>query len=380
MAISTVPFIDLLRTEEGFIESVQNRVAQALREGHFTSGPEVQSCHKALLAASEARSLALCANGTDAIQLALRAHNIGAGDKVLLPDMTFWATFEAIVNVGASPIPVDVDWNSLHLSLFQVQKAIEKFSPKALILVHLYGWAAPDTEEIRAYCADRGVILIEDSAQAFGTRLNGKSLIAEAPCATTSFYPAKVLGASGDAGAVFAKDPAVSELAARLANHGRLDHYEHAWVGWNSRIGVYEAIYIEESLKHIESRLRSRREAVEFYTRELQGLPLQVMRASQAPGKVVLENGYLAVARVDEKLRPKLIEFLKQKKIAYGTVYPGAISRQKGAHGFMKDSMTDGTADRISKSILNLPCFAYMKTEELGYVVDQVREFFKKNV
>jgi len=333
-----------------------------------------------MLAVSESQSLALCANGTDAIQLALRAYGLGSGDKVLIPDMTFWATFEAVVNVAATPIPIDVNWNTLHLCAKEVEKAIDKFSPQALILVHLYGWASPDTEEIRTLCRERNIHLIEDSAQAFGTRFNDKSLIGEAPCATTSFYPAKVLGASGDAGAVFAKDAKITELIGKLANHGRMDHYEHGWVGWNSRIGVYESIFLEESLKHIKQRLESRRKNIEHYTRELKGLPLEVLRASNSSGKKVLENGYLSVCRVDEALRPKFIEFLKEKKIGFGTVYPGAMSRQRGAQDYMKESMTDGTADRISKTIINLPCFTYMTTGELDYVVENVRNFFKKNV
>lgn len=380
MSPQSVPFIDLLRREDGFLEQVQTRVSQALKEAHYAFGPEVQSCHKALLQASKSQSLALCANGTDAIQLALRAYEIGAGDKVLIPDMTFWATFEAVVNVGAQPLPIDVNWNTLHLDQNTIEMAIKKFSPKALILVHLYGWAAPETESIRKLCFEKGIILIEDSAQAFGTLLNGRSLIGEAACATTSFYPAKVLGASGDAGAVFAKDPAISELISKLANHGRMDHYEHGWVGWNSRIGVYESIFLEESVKYIETRLKSRREVLDYYSRELKGLPLEVMRPTQLAGQQILENGYLSVCRIDETLRPRFIEFLKEKKIGYGTVYPGAMSRQRGTKGFMKESMTDGTADRISKTMINLPCFAYMTSEELNYVVDSVREFFKKHV
>jgi dTDP-4-amino-4,6-dideoxygalactose transaminase len=376
MTVSRVPFIDLLRFEPGFLETVSTRVTAALKEGHFVSGPEVESCRKALLENSRSANIALCANGTDAIQLALRAAGVKSGDRVLIPNMTFWASFEAVVNVGAEPIPIDVEWDTFHLSLARIEEAVAKFSPQALLMVHLYGWAAPETEAIRDYCAARKLLLVEDSAQAYGTTLNGKSVIGEAPVATTSFYPAKVLGASGDAGAVFSKDPKISELAARLANHGRLDHYEHGWVGWNSRVGVYESIFLEESVKHIDARLASRRKVTETYRRELAGLPLEFL----SPPKGVVENGYLSVARIDAGLRPQLIDFLKSKNIGYGTVYPGAMSRQPGAKEWMKHSLDTGTADRIARSVLNLPCFASMTDHETGYVIDNVKTFFKTRV
>jgi len=376
MTISRVPFIDLLRFENGFIETVTARVSEALKTGHFVNGPEVPSARQAILEASQSANITLCANGTDAIQLALRAAGVQKGERVILPDMTFWASFEAVVNVGAEPIPVDVEWDTLHLSLAKIEEAVEKFQPRAVLLVHLYGWAAPDTIEIRKFCEARKILLIEDSAQAWGTTLNGKSLIGEAPIATTSFYPAKVLGASGDAGAVFSKDAKVCEVASRLADHGRLDHYSHGWVGWNSRVGVYESIFLEESLKHIEARLASRRRVTQVYRSELQGLPLEFL----SPQQGVVENGYLSVARINESLRPKLIEFLKSKSIGFGTVYPGAMSRQPGAKGWMQHNLDSGNADRIAKSVLNLPCFASMRDDEISYVVDNVKAYFKTHL
>lgn len=373
MSVSRVPYIDLLRFEPNFLETVTTRVTEALKTGHFVSGPEVDSCKAKLLKSSQASHLALCANGTDAIQLALRAAGVKSGDKVIIPNMTFWASFEAVVNVGAEPIPVDVEWDTFHLGLAKIHEATEKFKPQALLIVHLYGWAAPDTIAIRDFCKAQNMLLIEDSAQAFGTTLNGKSLIGEAPIATTSFYPAKVLGASGDAGAVFAKESAVTELCERLANHGRLSHYEHGWVGWNSRVGVYESIFLEECLKHIDARLESRRKICALYREELKGLPLELL----APAIGVVENGYLSVARIDAALRPQLIDFLKSKNIGHGIVYPGAMSRQPGSKEWMQQSLDTGTADKIAKSVLNLPCFAYMTESEIGYVIDSVKNYCK---
>jgi UDP-2-acetamido-2-deoxy-ribo-hexuluronate aminotransferase len=372
--MSKVPFIDLLRLEPGFSEEVETKVVKALREGHFVMGPEVSEFEGLLKTYTGAQSIAPCANGTDALQLALRAAGVRAGDKVLLPDMTFWASFEAIVNVGAKPVPVDVELETLHLSLASIEDAIERFKPRALMIVHLYGWAMPDTKRVRELCLKKGILLIEDAAQAIGTRLDGASLIGGAPVATTSFYPAKVLGASGDAGAVFSLDPAIAALALKMANHGRLSHYEHGWIGWNSRVGVYESIYLSAGLKHLDARIASRRRVLNAYRSELRGIPLRLL----GPVAGVEENGYLSVGVAETpELREKLRAHLTAEGIGSGVVYPGAMTRQPGARGFFAESIDHGHADLVARTVLNLPCFAYMSDAEISRVIDCVRGFFR---
>lgn len=366
----SVPFIDLKRFEPGFVEGFLKDVEQIVRNTQFVTGPQVVAFEKEIAEALEARHAVGCANGTDAIQIALRAAGVGRGDKVLLPDMTFWATFEAVVNVCATPVTVDVDFETLHLSHELFLEGLEKFKPKAALLVHLYGWAAPDTEKIRQTARERGVILIEDCAQALGTRLNGQSVVGSATIATTSFYPAKVLGASGDAGAVFAQDEQLAKRAARLVNHGRKSHYEHDLVGWNSRLGVYEAAFMRASLPHLKARIDSRVRACDIYRRELEGLPLRM----KSPMKGVTENGYTSTGIIDEKLRPKLIDALKAEGIGYGTIYPGAMSAQEGAAGWSGGTISRGVAQRIALSVLNLPCFAYISDSEVSRVVDVVKK------
>lgn len=371
MAITSVPFIDISRFETGFIEELLPRVEELIRKTQFVGGPHVTELESELSRATGAAHSIGCANGTDAIQIALRAAGVKAHDKVMLPDMTFWATFEAVVNVGATPITLDVERDTLHLSVAAVSEGIEKFRPRALILVHLYGWAAPDTLAIRELCRREKIILIEDCAQAFGTSLEGTSLIAGADFATTSFYPAKVLGASGDAGAVFCRDAEAAALCRQLINHGRSDHYAHASVGWNSRMGVYEALFLKASLARLPARIASRKNALSYYQQQLQGLPLKPMRAAAG----IEENGYAAVSMIDISKRDALQKFLKSKGIGTGVIYPGAMSRQKGAEGFIGSKIDHGNAAFIAQSMLNLPCFAYIRNDELDYVVNSVKEF-----
>ena len=366
-----VPFIDILRFEKNFLETVTEKTAALLKNGHFVGGPIVGEFEGSLKSYTKTEFALGCANGTDAIQLALRAAGVNKDDKVLIPDMTFWATFESVVNVGAVPYTVDVSRDTLHLTLAAVKEAIEKFNPKALILVHLYGWACPETIEIRKLCNDKKVLLIEDCAQAVGVKINDQSLLSGAFVATTSFYPAKVLGASGDAGGVFTTSAQVAQVTQKLLNHGRTSHYEHGLIGWNSRLGAYEANFLNESLKHIDARLESRREVVKQYRSKIKNPALKFI----GPSANVQENGYLSVALMTPESRPAFIEYLKKHDIGYGTVYPGAMSEQPGATAHLGGKISHGNSDFIAKSVINLPCFAYMTQAEIDFVITTVNEY-----
>ena len=372
MSVTSVPFITLNRFENGFKEEFMKDVKELIDNTQFIGGLQVEKLQNTLSEKTGARHVIGCANGTDAIQVALRAVDVDRDDVVILPDMTFWATFEAVVNVGARPVTVDVNRETCHWDLNTFKEAVEKFKPRAAIMVHLYGHASAETTAIRDFARSQNVILIEDGAQCFGVNVDGKSILGSAEIATTSFYPAKVLGASGDAGAVFTNNEEYFNRAKVLVNHGRTTHYTHGLVGWNSRIGSYESLFLNHSLEHIDARLESRKKAVIYYHENLQGLPLKTILA---PSNVE-ENGYCAVAMIEPSLRGALIEALKDKGVGFGTIYPGAMSLQEGAPKYLHGKIDHGNADYISKAVLNLPCFAYITEEELRYVVSVVRQHF----
>jgi UDP-2-acetamido-2-deoxy-ribo-hexuluronate aminotransferase len=371
--ITSVPFITLNRFENGFRDNFLGGVSSLFDKTQFVGGPVVAEMEAELAKVTKSKHAIGCANGTDAIQIALRAVGVEKNDRVLVPDMTFWATFEAVVNVGANPVTVDVHRETCHWDIETFKKAVHEFKPKAAVMVHLYGWASPDTLEIRKFAKENKVLLIEDGAQCFGTEINGESILGSALVSTTSFYPAKVLGASGDAGAVFTNDDEIAKKTRILINHGRTDHYSHGMIGWNSRIGAYESLFLKLSLEHIEARLESRRNAVKYYAEALKGLPFKPVTAAAH----VKENGYCAVGMVDPALRPALIETLKKANIGYGTIYPGAMSLQSGAADYLEGKIDNGNAHYISQAVLNLPCFAYITKEELEYVCQTVRNHFK---
>lgn len=193
-----VPFIDLKRVEPGFHDALMEKLHSITLGAQFIGGQEVYDLEQRLQSELGVAHVVSCANGTDALQLALRAVGVGANDVVLVPNVTFWATFEAVVNVGAKPITIDADLSDGGVCFDAFEQAILEARPKAALLAHLYGWGSARLLDLRALCRKHGVVLIEDGAQAFGVRYQGRSIYESAQISTVSFYPAKVLGAAGD--------------------------------------------------------------------------------------------------------------------------------------------------------------------------------------
>lgn len=366
---AAVPFIDLKRFEPGFHEALMGKLHSMTLNAQFIGGGEVSTLEARLQAANGVKHAVTCANGTDALQLALRAVGVGANDLVLVPNVTFWATFEAVVNVGGKPVTVDADINDGGVDFDAFVDAIKQLKPKAALIAHLYGWGTARLQDLRQLCRDHGVVLIEDGAQSYGATFNGESIYQGAQISTTSFYPAKVLGAAGDGGAVFIND---DELAARvrmLGNHGRTAHYGYGDVGWNSRLDSMQAAFLNLALDQIDSRIESRRNAVAFYHRELPKVGLTLMSAPQG----YQENGYCNVCLVtDPELKQRLESTLKAEGIGFGNIYPSVMSSQPGAAAYLGGHFGGAVGEQLCASVLNLPLFPYMTDAELQRVVEVV--------
>lgn len=362
----SVSFIDLKRFEDGFLAAWSEKVASMSAKAQFIGGSEVERLEARLKEAVEVSCAVTCANGTDALQLALRAVGVGKGDSVLVPNLTFWATFEAVINVGAAPVTVDIDMFDGGVDESAFRDAVGRFKPKAALIAHLYGWGTARLQNLRDFCRDNGVTLIEDGAQSFGTRFNGASIYRGAAISTTSFYPAKVLGAAGDGGAVFTDDEVVAKRVRDLANHGRATHYGHGAVGWNSRLDALQAAYLNLCLDHLPDRLESRRKAAAAY-----GGVLSKLDAINhlTPPAVYVQNGYCNVCLVpDPKLKSALEAAFKANEIGFGNIYPGAMSDQPGAAAHLLGHVGSDNARRFCKSVFNLPLFPYMRDSELADV------------
>lgn len=335
----------------------------------FIGGSEVADLEHRLQSHLDVAHAVTCANGTDALQLALRAVGVGEGDVVLVPNLTFWATFEAVVNVGARPATVDADPRDGGVSLEAFEHAIRETKPKAALVAHLYGWGSARLSDLRALCQGQGVILIEDSAQAFGAEYNGESIFKGAHISTTSFYPAKVLGAAGDGGAVFCNDQALADKIRQLGNHGRTAHYGYGEVGWNSRLDSLQAAFLNLSLDYIEARIASRLDAVRYYREHLPSTGIQLMNAPSNYS----ENGYCNVCLVpDLEQKARVEASLKAEGIGFGNIYPSVMSSQPAAAPYLAGHFGGQAAEQLCASVLNLPLFPYMTETELRHVVDVV--------
>lgn len=364
-----VPFIDIKRFEDGFLDKWFDKVKELSKNASFIGGAEVTNFEKRLQEYTSAKFTVSCANGTDALQLALRACGVGKGDKVLLPNSTFWATFESVVNVGADPCTVDINKDDLQMDFSEFTKAVEASRPKAAILVHLYGWSSKVLSSFRDFCKDKGIALIEDGAQCFGVKYNNEPIYQNAYIATTSFYPAKVLGAAGDGGAVFTNDEEIAKKVRTLANHGRTTHYEHGMIGWNSRMDSLQAAYVNLSMDYFPARLESRINFAKRYQKDLKALGFNAI----CPPDNVQENGYCNVILLSNEKRTALEQKLKEKGIGFGNIYPGAMSDQPGAKGFLVNAYGGRNSAELSKTVLNLPLFPYMKEEEYQEVLAVVK-------
>jgi dTDP-4-amino-4,6-dideoxygalactose transaminase len=370
-----VPFIDLKRFEPGFQDALNAKFGAMTAAAQFIGGEEVTRLETSLRDLLRVGFAVSCANGTDALQLALRALGVGRGDTVLVPNVTFWATFEAVVNVGADPATLDADLTDGGVSLEALDKAIDLLKPKAAIIAHLYGWGTAHLAEIRALCKARGVLLLEDGAQCFGAAYKGAPIYEGALISTASFYPAKVLGAAGDGGAVFTDDPDLADKVRRLSNHGRTTHYGYGLLGWNSRLDSLQAAFLNLSIGHLEQRIASRRASAAFYQAHLPALGIETMR----PPDDYDENGYCNVCLVrDASLKAELETRLKAEGIGFGNIYPGVMSRQPGAEGVSRGHFGGGEGEVLCASVLNLPLFPYMKPEELERVLEVVRSVTSK--
>lgn len=372
----SVPFIDLKRFEEGLLQCWAEKVEQISSSASFIGGLEVEELEETLTGLTETKFAVSCANGTDAIQLALRALNIGRNDLVLVPNMTFWATFEAIVNVNAIPVTVDSELIDGGIDLSAFIEAAEKYKPTAAVIAHLYGWGSTNLQKIRDYCTLNNIFLIEDGAQCFGTQYNNESIYKGALISTTSFYPAKVLGAAGDGGAVFTCDELLAKKVRQLSNHGRTSHYGHGLVGWNSRLDSLQAAYLNLAVEFLPKRINSRVKAINFYKKNLLDMGIKHINAPTA----YIENGYCHAGLIENiDLKNKIELSLKANNIGFGNIYPGPMSDQECSKYYMHAHVGGNKAQKICSSVINLPVFPYITNTELKTVVDVINYACKEN-
>jgi dTDP-4-amino-4,6-dideoxygalactose transaminase len=361
--MTSIPLVDLTAAHEEIAEEVEAGFKRVIAQTSFVGGAEVAAFEEEYAAFSGVPHCVGVANGTDALELALRAVGVGAGGQVILPANTFIATAEAVARVGARPVLVDCDPDT-YLMDTDVALAAVTHSTAAVLPVHLYGQLAP-VERLHAGLAGSGVQIVEDAAQCQGaTRLGIGAGVGG--IAATSFYPGKNLGAYGDAGAVLTGDDDLAASVRKLANHGGTRRYEHDVVGFNSRLDGLQAVVLRAKLARLAAWTQARRTAAARYDELL--APLDVVRPVTLAGNEHVWHLY--VIRVPGGHRDAVLDRLHAAGIGAGIHYPQPVHRTRAFSdlGYRRGDFPH--AEDAAAQILSLPLYPQITAEQQGRVVE----------
>ncbi len=310
------------------------------------------------------------ANGSVALELALQVLNIGEGDEVIVTPRTFIATVSSICLKGATPIFADVDLNTQYVTAESIQACITPRT-KAIIFVHLAGWPC-DMKSIIKVAKDNDLKLIEDCAQAHGAEYKGKRIGAIGDIGTFSFYPGKNLGAYGDGGAIVTNNSQLAKKCRMIANHGRIEKYNHEFEGRNSRLDNLQAAVLNVKLGHLENWTSQRIKIADFYLKNLEDINEIVLPKREKWARQVY---HLFVIRI--KQREKLQDFLREKGIQTGIHYPIALPKLQ-AYSYMGKSDNNLKANQLDAELLSLPIGEHLEISQAEEVVSALREYYKQ--
>jgi len=360
---SPIPLTDLALMHVPIAAQVEEGLAEVMATGAFVGGPAVGRFETAFAEYSGRAHCVGVGNGTDALEIALRAADIGPGDEVIVPANTFVATVEAVARTGAVPVPVDVTEDTLLIDPAQAEAAITART-RALLPVHLFGQLAP-MRPLRQLAAEHGLYLIEDAAQAQGATQDGAGIGTDSFAAATSFYPGKNLGAYGDAGAVVCDDPQVAARLRRIGNHGSSRRYVHTEFGFTSRLDTFQAVVLEAKLAHLETWNALRAQAAARYDDLLDGEAVGLPVA--APGN--RHVWHLYVVQVTD--RDAVVADLNAAGIGAGVHYPVPVHHQPAFAGTARGPLP--VAERACSRILSLPMFPGITAQQQERVADALR-------
>ncbi|MET0304758.1 MAG: DegT/DnrJ/EryC1/StrS family aminotransferase [Solirubrobacterales bacterium] len=362
---ATVPLFATRAALEPLLDEVAARQRAVLESGRYVLGPEVAAFEREFAELAGARHCIGVANGTEALTIALRALGVGAGDEVVVPALTFYATAEAVLNAGAQPVFCDVDPRTFTMTAATAEAAIGERTA-ALLPVHLFGNPAP-MDELRALAAASGLRLLEDAAQAAGASLDGRRAGSLGDAAGFSFFPSKNLGGFGDGGAVLCDDDEAAAAARRLRAHGSEDKLVHTEVGYNSRLDELQAAGLRVLLPQLERWTAARRRVSRAYAEA--GLGSLVELPCETAGAESCYHLYVVLTEAREQLARGLAEAGVESRAYYTT----PLHRQPALRQFAPAGGLP-VAERVAASSLALPMGPALAEEQVAAVVAAVRE------
>lgn len=367
-----VEFRDLKRQYQVHKKEIDEAVQRVILQADFINGCQVRQLEQQLAEYAGVRHCISCANGTDALQLALMTWNIGEGDAVFVPDFTFFSSGEVVPAVGATPVFVDIDADTYNIDPDRLEAAVQyvieqtELHPRVVIAVDLFGQPA-DFRRIRQIADKYHLLILEDAAQGFGGRIGDRKACSFGDIAATSFFPAKPLGCYGDGGAVFTDNDEWADLLRSYRVHGKgADKYDNVRIGMNSRLDTLQAAVLIEKLKFFDEEVRLCNQAAEEYTRQLRGgVKTPVVREDAASSWA-----QYTICFPDSEKREQAVQRLNENHIPSAVYYRKPMHQQKA---FESNDLLDcgySVTENICRRCLSLPMHAYMDQRSIRYVCD----------
>jgi len=376
--MKAIQMVDLVSQYKNIKPEVDEAVMNVMGSAAFIKGPEVKLFQSELQDYLGVKHVIPCANGTDALQIALMALGLEPGDEVITSNFTFAATVEVIGLLRLTPVLVDVERDTFNIDVESMKNAITS-KTKAIIPVHIFGQCS-NMEAIMEIAKENNIAVVEDTAQAIGSKYTfSDGTVKSAGCigdmGTTSFFPSKNLGCFGDGGALFTND---SELAARLeaiVNHGMKERYYHDEIGVNSRLDSMQAAVLRIKLRHLGDYIAARQKAAKYYSdafADVEGLETPAISDSSTH---VFHQYTLKTRGID---RNALQTFLSDKNIPAMIYYPVALHNQKA---YKREGVSDEdfpVTMELCDCVISLPMHTELDNEQLEYITNSVKEFFNK--
>lgn len=363
-----IPFNNFQAEPKELIAKEIEAATRVIRSGSYILGAELRAFESNWAHYCGVKHAIGVGNGMDAIEIGLRALGIKAGDEIVTTAMTAFATVLAIVRTGATPVFADIDAST---GLMSMESAIRCFSSKTkgVVLVHLYGHMY-EVSNWRDECLKRGLFLIEDCAQAHGSKWKGVSSGGFGALGAFSFYPTKNLGALGDGGAILTKSDDLAASIRVILNYGQSQRYHHPVLGLNSRLDEMQAAILMERLMYLEEFIERRRQIANHYRAELKNRNITLLQAPEFP-----ENHVYHLFVVKANRRSSFAEYLEKNGITTLSHYPIPAHKQKASFNFRVDSSGLPNTEQYSNQCISIPCHPQMSEADVQFVIEKINAF-----
>jgi dTDP-4-amino-4,6-dideoxygalactose transaminase len=373
-----IPMVDLKTQYQNIKDQVDAAILECVSSTWFIGGPNVQSFKENLAKYLGVKHVIPCANGTDALQIAMMALGLQPGDEVILPAFTYVATAEVIALLGLKPVMIDVEMDTFNIKVNEIEAAITP-KTKAIVPVHLFGQIA-DMESIMAIAEKYNLYVIEDNAQAIGAdytfsdgTVKKGGTIGHIGC--TSFYPSKNLGCYGDGGAIFTNDEALGKKIQMVANHGQSRRYYHDEIGVNSRLDAVQAVVLNIKLPLLDGYCERRNLAASYYDAAFAKIDELTIPKRANNSTHVFHQYTLQVANGK---RDELGDYLKAKGISNMIYYPVPLYKQDAYNHYSPEGFKLTNTEQLCDTVLSLPMHSEFSDAQLQYITEAVVSFFEK--